>query len=351
MNRHLFLTGALASVPICMALAAQNPRDEGLSGKGQQEEMAGQTTRPCLHQASNLIGMNVCVTPVGESEEREEVGELEDVWIDSSTDELRFGLISVGGFLGIGEDRVAIPWGALKLQNCHLEGDDHEDEEPFFLVEASRKQLEGAPEIDDEQWPNLDGAWTRRVDAHFGTQAAANRATARLSALRLSELMDADVHGSEARGAANDGQESTSRPEGEAPVLGHIHEIALDCVDGRPNYAVLEADRIEDLVDERYVIPWEMFATRYQDDELVVSSPGLTSDKLSSAPVFDSGDWEAMSDPVWIREVYTFWQLHPYWSRPTEAGYDESKDRRDDGTKGGDDDQRRAGDGDDGKDG
>lgn len=58
------------------------------------------------------------------NDKKDKIGEVEDLIISPSkagnTPTATFGIIGVGGFLGIGERKVAIPMDQLKLQNKQL---------------------------------------------------------------------------------------------------------------------------------------------------------------------------------------------------------------------------------------
>ncbi len=59
----------------------------------------------------------------------------------------RFVIVNVGGFLGIGGTRVAVPWTALQIAK---EGD-----KPNFVTDASKDFLEKAPRVDDKKYDSF----------------------------------------------------------------------------------------------------------------------------------------------------------------------------------------------------
>jgi hypothetical protein len=81
--------------------------------------------------ASSLIG-----SPVLNSE-NQSLGDINDAILDADG-RLKAVVVGVGGFLGIGERDVAVPWQAVDV--------DHEDDGDLALsLAVSREQLEGAP--------------------------------------------------------------------------------------------------------------------------------------------------------------------------------------------------------------
>ena len=84
--------------------------------------------------ASTLLG-----TPVYNGE-KQSLGEINDVLLDADG-QLRTVVIGVGGFLGIAERDVAVPWKALGVSR-------DENQDLMLRLDVSREQLEKAPEFE-----------------------------------------------------------------------------------------------------------------------------------------------------------------------------------------------------------
>src|SRR5262245_33414288 len=97
------------------------------------------TTRPAtshlVWQATELKGANVD-TPTGDK-----LGDVRDLGIDMDG-RVCFATPSVGGFLGIGDKIVAVPWDQLKFSTRGEKGD-----KKIITLAATKAQLEGAPEF------------------------------------------------------------------------------------------------------------------------------------------------------------------------------------------------------------
>jgi hypothetical protein len=80
-------------------------------------------------RAQSLLGVNV-------SNGMDTIGEVSDLVVtdDGRVDAI---VVGVGGFLGIGEKRVALAWDSIKLAE--------QDGSRTILVSATREQLEGMP--------------------------------------------------------------------------------------------------------------------------------------------------------------------------------------------------------------
>jgi sporulation protein YlmC with PRC-barrel domain len=81
-----------------------------------------------------VLGAGV-VTAAGE-----EVGEIEDVVLDQNGG--YHAVLSVGGFLGIGEKKIGVP-----LDELQLRGD-----QVYLMAAATEEQLEQMPEYDEQQY-------------------------------------------------------------------------------------------------------------------------------------------------------------------------------------------------------
>lgn len=79
--------------------------------------------------ASKVIGTTVYNT-AGEN-----IGSIEDVMLDKTSNGILFAVIGFGGFLGIGEKYHAIPWSSL----------DYEPEHGGYVVPFTKDQLKAAP--------------------------------------------------------------------------------------------------------------------------------------------------------------------------------------------------------------
>lgn len=121
----------------------------------QPEQIVGQEPARRLGaiSVSALEGRKV-VSPRGES-----LGEIEKLVIDPGYGRLTYAIVEVGGFLGLGEKEVAVPWQALSLAQ----------DGQTFVLDVTRERLKNAPSLDGDQInrvADLDVA--RSVHAYYG---------------------------------------------------------------------------------------------------------------------------------------------------------------------------------------
>jgi sporulation protein YlmC with PRC-barrel domain len=99
---------------------------------------------------SALVGKDV------QNMQGEDLGEVKD-FIHDQSGEISLAIISHGGFMGVGEKDVAVPYSALSFN----ESGDH------FVLNATEEQLANAPAITGDE--NLsDRSFAEEVYRHFG---------------------------------------------------------------------------------------------------------------------------------------------------------------------------------------
>ena len=111
---------------------------------------------PEIMAASSFEGETVVNT------EGETIGEIEEIMLDVRAGRIAYAVMSVGGFLGIGEKYFAIPWHALTMDT-----DNHR-----FILDVDKERLKNAPGFDKDHWPAMaDPRWSADVHAYYGQRA------------------------------------------------------------------------------------------------------------------------------------------------------------------------------------
>ena len=96
-------------------------------------------------RASRVIGTTVYNT-AGDN-----IGEIEDVMLEKTANDIMFAVIGFGGFLGIGEKFHAVPWSVL----------DYDPERGGYVVPFTKEQLKAAPAYDIDELTRDDGYGAR----------------------------------------------------------------------------------------------------------------------------------------------------------------------------------------------
>lgn len=87
---------------------------------------------------------------------RAHVGHIDHLVIDKKSGTVAYAIMHFGGFLGIGEQQHAIPWGKL----------DYDPEVGGFVTDITAEQLQAAP-APRADW-HSDRDWQERTYRHFG---------------------------------------------------------------------------------------------------------------------------------------------------------------------------------------
>ena len=293
--RHTVLTSlaGLAIAGVSFAWTQESAKSE--------ESLPGEKLM-FVHKLSELAGSEV------RNSKGEEIGAIEELIVHPSSGGIEYAAVSIGGFLGLGERLYPIPWSLLNPRHAE------DSTDVFFLLDVPRATLESAPAFVSDAWPRVDSDWERTICRHYGTLLPEPAQDGIRMLVRCEALSDARVMGEEER------------------ELGSIEEIAVDPTEGCLNYVVLQSEQPETGETERYVLPWGTLHVEPAVESAVrVEAPDVSAKALRVAPVFELDSWLLMSNPVWLRTVYTFWELDPYWSTAIEAGFAKPMEDSEDG--------------------
>jgi sporulation protein YlmC with PRC-barrel domain len=104
--------------------------------------MTTQQATSTLLPASELQGTKV------KNFQDQDIGDVDELLIRPDTGEVRFAVLSVGGFLGLGTTRVAVPWGAFNITA-------QRDGKITIRLDATKERLEKAPRISGKNYDRL----------------------------------------------------------------------------------------------------------------------------------------------------------------------------------------------------
>jgi hypothetical protein len=100
-----------------------------------------------------VIGSNVV------NAQNEDLGKIEDLVLDTGVGRIVYAVLSVGGFLGMGDKYFAIPWNAFRFDLS----------EKRAVLNLDKRLLESALGFDKDNWPNMaDAVWGTGIHKHYG---------------------------------------------------------------------------------------------------------------------------------------------------------------------------------------
>ena len=110
-------------------------------------------THPNVLSATAVLG-DAVVNRAGES-----LGKIEELMLDLEKGRVAYAILSLGGFLGMGEKLFAVPFEALKLDASR----EH------FTLDVDKNKLKNAPGFDKMNPPQAsDRTWGAEVYKFYG---------------------------------------------------------------------------------------------------------------------------------------------------------------------------------------
>jgi sporulation protein YlmC with PRC-barrel domain len=97
-----------------------------------------------------------------------DLGEVEDLVVNLNAGRVMFAVVDFGGFLGLGETSVAVPWSRLQINP------DAGANESVFTLNADEDTLSNAPQVNLDEWPEWpaqqdDMGWETETEGFWQT--------------------------------------------------------------------------------------------------------------------------------------------------------------------------------------
>jgi sporulation protein YlmC with PRC-barrel domain len=93
------------------------------------------------------------------SPQGEDLGKIEEVMIDMEAGRVAYAVLSFGGFLGLGNKWVPVPWDAVVLR----------PDEKVLLLNIDKDKLQKAPNFDGTTLPELaNRQWGAVIHTYYG---------------------------------------------------------------------------------------------------------------------------------------------------------------------------------------
>jgi sporulation protein YlmC with PRC-barrel domain len=138
----LAITGVLLALDVC-AQEAPMPAPRGASS----------VQDPVLLRSSTLFDYRV------KSPQGEDLGKIEEVMIDMEVGRVAYAILSFGGFLGLGNKWVPVPWDAVALR----------PDEKALILTIEKQKLQKAPNFEATTLPELaNRQWGAVIHTYYG---------------------------------------------------------------------------------------------------------------------------------------------------------------------------------------
>jgi hypothetical protein len=262
-------------------------------------------------------------------------------------EQISYVVVNMGGFLGIGQRQVAIPFESLQLQTGEDEGDY------AFYIAISEEELESLPEVDLDQidFTNLDwdvnlrslrdaetpeaGELTPTPEAEStpvpaGTPDETEQAGVHIYALRVSVLLGSEVYDQtavapgqtveitptpDAVGTPTADVEDTPTTAGTVldreTVVATVEDLIIDPDSGNIEYVILDVDDNLEMGERWIPVPLQALNILGADDLLLGMGieylVKVDRQQLAEAPSFEVGTLPVDEDPDWDTGVRQYW--------------------------------------------
>tara|TARA_R110000787_G_scaffold34891_4_gene89978 strand:- start:330 stop:695 length:366 start_codon:yes stop_codon:yes gene_type:complete len=111
-----------------------------------------------MHNRGDLIASDRVEGTAVYNKQGEKLGKISNFMVDKKSGQVRYAVLSFGGFLGIGEDHYPLPWSML----------DYDIAQGGYVVELDKSVLDDAPRYAAEQRPDYDDGYGRNVYQYYG---------------------------------------------------------------------------------------------------------------------------------------------------------------------------------------
>lgn len=156
--RGLALALALVSVGVHAqttgsGTSTTSPTTKSTAGRSDAEDWQR------IYRVSKIIGTDI------RNLQGEKVGDIKDVVVNKNGT-ITYGIVSTGGFLGMGDRLHAVPWEVLQTQPG----------KKYRVMDIDKERLKRAPSFDPDNWPNvIDDTWGTENRRFYGAPATGTR--------------------------------------------------------------------------------------------------------------------------------------------------------------------------------
>jgi sporulation protein YlmC with PRC-barrel domain len=149
------MTPLLVSVAASFLVAQEPPKKSELTPALIKSHVGD----PARCRASQLIGCAIT------NSKNEDLGEIQDIVLDSSNQHIAYAVVAFGGFLGMGDKYFAMPWRIIQVSQRGS------DDKPRATLGLDRETLKAAPGFDKAKWPDMaDSDWAKKVDKYYSSR-------------------------------------------------------------------------------------------------------------------------------------------------------------------------------------
>jgi sporulation protein YlmC with PRC-barrel domain len=250
-----------------------------------------------VERADKIIGREV------RNNSNQKIGKVDDFVVDLESGRVIYAVVSVGGFLGVGDRNVAVPASAFTEQGKQLR------------LDVDKQKLMDAPQYSKDDTNQLTPNFASQVNKFFGQGNAWWENSSGQSGAQFGNVHQAsDLSGMDVENVSNQ-------------KIGDVENVAIDLKAGRVAFVVISPDSSLNLKDNLYALPPNAL-TPSSDGKTLTT--GVDQQKLASAPHLSKNDWSKLSDRSFASQVYQYYGKQPYFEnslQPTSSSATNSQER------------------------
>jgi len=328
---QIIISAAAASVLAVSALAQATAPASNKDGREYNENRIQHSQRADplngAAKASDLIGMAV------KNYQDEKLGKVEDLAVDVESGRVLQVIVSVGGFIGIGDSLTAVPPSAFH----------HDVAQKVLHLEANKEKLKNAPKFEMSKWadcsdsnhlahvysyygqePNLVFIQTgdavaapntvsrRKADGTWEKDRASSDSQCMIPVSRLSQVQKASkVMGTPVKNLQDE-------------KLGKVENLLVDLPSGRVLAIIVSSGGFLGIGDELSAVPPTALRFNTDRDTLQLDA---SKEMLSSAPHFKANEWPDFTEPTYASGVYHAYNVEPYFNSDADNTARNVRDR------------------------
>lgn len=267
-------------------------------------------------KASDIIGMAV------KNYQDEKLGKVDELAVDVESGRVLQVILSIGGFLGLGDTLKAVPPGALH----------HDVAQKVLHLDADKEKLKAAPKFEMSKWAECcDSDHLGEVYRYYDEEPAFNF-------IHEGEAVPGSVRNPEIRRNTEGSRDTWDRDRASqsripASRLGHIQKaskvmgmavknlqdeklgdvenLVVDLPAGRIVAVIISSGGFIGIGDELSAVPPSAF--RFNSDRTALQLD-VSKEALTQAPHFKSNQWPDLADPTYAESVYRAYRVQPYFS-------------------------------------
>ena len=132
---------------------------QGGAGQSQGARIVGKGAATAEGPGPDVMAADTLDDNTVLSSDGEDIGNIKDIMLDVRSGRIAYAVMSSGGFLGIGDKLLAIPWSALTLDT----------DQKCFVLNMTAERVKTAPGFDKDHWPSMaDQSWATSVHQYYG---------------------------------------------------------------------------------------------------------------------------------------------------------------------------------------